>query len=179
MKTDATATPPTGPATPADHPLEHLLRRPAQAMPPERADGIAIGRLEHVDNDGNIRVAIDAFGLTGLHAHTLVALTPERIGQAVALGFESSDPRRPIVLGLLLTGAEPMPAHAVPDADTLPVLRREGARLVVEAEEELELRCGDAVILLEAGGQVTIRGVSVTSHASAAQRIRGGSVQIN
>ncbi|WP_220815178.1 DUF6484 domain-containing protein [Pseudomonas paralcaligenes] len=177
MKTDAmAATEPTvGLVSPSGHPLDDLLRRPTQVPPPERAEGIAIGRLEQIDEEGHARVAIDIFGLSDVCAQTLISLTPDCIGQAVALGFESSDPQRPIVLGLLLTAAEPNLAIST----TVPEIRREGARLIVEAETELELRCGDAVILLEAGGQVVIRGVSITSHASAAQRIRGGSVQIN
>lgn len=173
MKTDAQTMLLTS-AAPSEQPHDHLLRRSMHQTPPEQADGLAIGRLEHVDENGNIRVAIDAFGLDGLSAQTMVALTEERIGHPVVLGFESSDPRRPIVLGLLLT-----PIEQPPTQHALPEIRRDGARLIVNAEEELELRCGEAVILLEADGRVTIRGVSVTSHASASQRIRGGSVQIN
>lgn len=54
-----------------------------------------------------------------------------------------------------------------------------GKRIVIEAQQEIELRCGDARILLTRDGIVQIRGTYVTSHASATQRIRGGSVQLN
>ncbi len=47
------------------------------------------------------------------------------------------------------------------------------------ADERLELRCGKATILMERDGRITIRGSHITSHASGAQRIRGGSINLN
>ncbi|WP_141354954.1 DUF6484 domain-containing protein [Zoogloea ramigera] len=154
-------------------PLQDLLRRPATALP-ARADGIAIGQLEAVDPDGLARVGISAFGLSGVVARSLVALPPERIGEAVALGFEGADPQRPIVLGFMLnavTRSNPDPVSCA--------IRNEDGRLVIEADNGVELRCGEACISIDADGHVQIRGAYVTSHASASQRIRGGSVQIN
>jgi ketosteroid isomerase-like protein len=52
-------------------------------------------------------------------------------------------------------------------------------RIVIEAGEELELRCGEAAIILTADGRILQRGTYISSDASATQRIRGGSVQIN
>jgi hypothetical protein len=49
----------------------------------------------------------------------------------------------------------------------------------ITGEERLELRCGKATIIMEKDGHITIRGTYVTSHASAANRIRGGSVNLN
>lgn len=177
MKTDARPLSPANAATdstpPAEHPLASLLHRATNKLPPERADGIAIGQLERIDDGGVARVSIDLFGLTDIPAQALVPLTPECLGQPVALGFESSDPHRPIILGLLLTTDKPAVAQASRQTP------QDNARVVLAAESELELRCGEAVILLEADGRITIRGTSVTSHATASQRIRGGSVQIN
>lgn len=173
MKTDAQVMQPDDAVAP-EQMLDHLLRRPPAPVAPERADGLAIGRLAQIDERGCIQIDIDAFGLAGLPAQAMITLTREHVGRLVVLGFESSDPRRPIVLGLLLTPIEQVPAER-----TIPEIGRDGTRLIVNVEEELELRCGDAVILLEADGHITIRGVSITSHASANQRIRGGSVQIN
>lgn len=173
MKTDAGAHQPDEAVAP-EQTLDHLLRRSRHPVAPKRADGMAIGRLSQVDETGDIRVDIDAFGLASLHARAMITLTGEHVGQPVVLGFESSDPQRPIVLGLLLT-----PVEQVSPDPASPGVHRVRRRCVVNAEEELELRCGDAVILLEADGHITIRGVSITSHASAVQRLRGGSVQIN
>ncbi|WP_263146690.1 DUF6484 domain-containing protein [Pseudomonas sp. RIT-PI-AD] len=174
MKTDgrleATGTPRDGSE------LDNLLRRSGNPpRPPERAEGIVIGRLQDLDAQGRARVDIDAFGLHGVAAPSLAMLGREHIGQAIALGFEAADPQRPIILGLMLTSPV-APAEVLGDQAEV---RREGGRLIIEAATELELRCGEAVILLSADGHVQLRGGYITSHASASQRIRGGSVQIN
>lgn len=58
-------------------------------------------------------------------------------------------------------------------------LRIDGQRLLLEAREELELRCGDASLTLRRDGLVIVRGTDIVSHAKARNRIRGASVQIN
>jgi len=56
---------------------------------------------------------------------------------------------------------------------------RDGERVRVTADERIELRCGKASIVMEKDGHITIRGTYLVSHASAANRIRGGSVNLN
>jgi hypothetical protein len=90
----------------------------------------------------------------------------------VALGFEAGEPYRPIILGFMMgpsTQATEKPIEA----------RLDQKRVVLTAEQEIELRCGEAAIILNADGRVTIRGTYVTSQASATQRILGGSVNLN
>ena len=161
-------------------PLAQLLERehrPAPAPAPERVDGVVIGTLVDIAPDGAPIVAIPQFGVSAVVARALQGLDREQVGQGVALGFEGGNPARPIVLGVLFApapAAEAEPAPASP-----PVIREENGRVVVEAEGELELRCGKAVIRLDASGRIDIRGGYINTHASATQRIRGGSVQIN
>jgi hypothetical protein len=105
----------------------------------------------------------------------LVALQAQDIGRRIALGFAAGEAHNPLILGLL---------HEAPGAVQIsspqPVsIEQNGARTVIEASDELELRCGEAIILLQADGRIQLRGTYITSHASAGQRIRGGSVQIN
>ena len=91
------------------------------------------------------------------------------IGAEVALLFEAGDPLRPLIVGRVVDpgGAEP------------PEVLRDGERVRVTATERIELRVGKASILLEKDGRITIRGSYVTSHASATNRVRGGSVLLN
>ncbi len=56
---------------------------------------------------------------------------------------------------------------------------RDGETVRITANERLELRCGKSVIIMEKDGHITIRGTYLVSHASAANRIRGGSVNLN
>lgn len=160
--------------TEASREMDALLQKPLTTTPalPARAEGIGVGVLEAIGVDGSALVSIPAFGLVRVIARTLCVLQTEHVGCEVALGFESADPSRPIVLGAMLKNPEP----ATADALTVQVNER---RLVVSADEVLELRCGDAVVRLNADGHIELRGTYITSHASATQRIRGGSVQIN
>jgi Domain of unknown function (DUF6484) len=147
-----------------------------------KAEGIAIGTLVQVNADGgHVQVQIPSLGLGPLPAVSMVALGPQHLGQSLALGFEGANAHRPIVLGLMMQAQAPMEATApAPEAASQAVrVTQNGHRVVVEAHTELELRCGEAVILLSEDGHIQIRGAYVTTHASASNRIRGGSVQIN
>lgn len=170
--------------------FEALLQRPRQSAvptaPATRAEGIAIGVLSRVDEHGGIWVDIASLGLHQLAAVSMVQLGAHHIGQALALGFEGANAQRPVVLGLMMQANQANQANQTATPNTAPNatpnavrVMQQGRKVVIEAQTELELRCGEAVILLSEDGHVQIRGAYVTSHASASQRIRGGSVQIN
>ncbi|RKH36875.1 hypothetical protein D7V93_42615 [Corallococcus llansteffanensis] len=55
----------------------------------------------------------------------------------------------------------------------------DGQRVVLEARDEIVLRCGQSSITLRRNGQVVIRGVQVETRATGLNRIKGGNVQIN
>lgn len=52
-------------------------------------------------------------------------------------------------------------------------------RLVVDAKEEITLRCGKASVTLTKAGKVMIQGTYVLHRSSGVMRIKGGSVQLN
>ncbi|TJZ68379.1 DUF6484 domain-containing protein [Chitiniphilus eburneus] len=151
---------------------------------PATAAGIAVGQLAGFDGGGLPLVHVPALRLSAVAARSMVALTGEQLGCELALGFEGNDPRRPIVLGLML-GAQPVPVAApvAPAANPAAADRLDlwvdGERVALHAAHEIELRCGDAAIVMTADGRITLRGTYITSHASATQRILGGSVNLN
>jgi hypothetical protein len=49
----------------------------------------------------------------------------------------------------------------------------------INAEEKIELRCGNSALMMSKDGKIVIRGTNVTSRASATQKIKGATVQIN
>ena len=121
-------------------------------------------------------------------ARTTVELQPQHIGRTVVMlnarlterltepfsePFSEPGARaQPIVIGLLRdTRSATLPAW--------PRLDHDGERTTVEAETELTLRCGKASITLRSDGKVEIRGETIVSQAVGANRIRGGSVQLN
>jgi len=102
----------------------------------------------------------------GMPARSLVPLSAAVVGAEVAVMFEAGDPSRPLVLGRIV-------------GPTGPEVLCDGERVRVTAAERIELRVGKASIVLEKDGRITIRGSYVTSHASATNRVRGGSVHLN
>lgn len=161
------------PAIEADQP-EGLLHDIIVQTPqrPARADGIAVGTFDGIAADGSALVSIATFGLSRIRARSISPLDPSNIGQALALGFEGGDPMQPIILGVMLA-TPPAPGPAPTD------VLIDGERVVLNAEHEIELRCGEAALILSADGRIQLRGTYITSHASATQRILGGSVNIN
>jgi hypothetical protein len=77
--------------------------------------------------------------------------------------------------------AEPKAAEA-PIETTSPVVLSatvDGKQVVLEAKDEIVLRCGQASITLRRNGRIVIRGTYVETRSSGVNRIKGGSVQIN
>jgi hypothetical protein len=103
-------------------------------------------------------------------ARSLARLEPADTGSEVALLFEDGRRDRPLIVGRIV---EPQPA---PDRARLV---RDGETYIVHARERIEFRVGKSSIIMEKDGHITIRGTYLVSHASAANRIRGGSVNLN
>lgn len=133
--------------------------------PAARLDGVVIGRVTGFGADGAPLVDFPQ-ATAPLAARATLALGPDAVGRQAALLFEGGNPERPIVVGLL---HEPAPVAAAVD----------GERLVLRAEREIVLECGDASITLTRAGKVLIRGTYVLSRSSGTNRIKGGSVEIN
>jgi hypothetical protein len=54
-----------------------------------------------------------------------------------------------------------------------------GARLELHVDREIVIHCGASSLMLSPDGRVTIRGTHLLSRATASNRIKGGTVQIN
>ncbi|MBB4229591.1 DUF6484 domain-containing protein [Rhizobium mongolense] len=136
----------------------------------ERIEGVVIGVLLGFDAGAPLVVFPGNPRDTALPARSLADLTSAMIGAEVALLFEGGDATRPLIVGRIV---EPARKSSTPN------VIRDGERVRITGEERIELRCGKATIIMEKDGHITIRGTYVTSHASAANRIRGGSVNLN
>jgi hypothetical protein len=137
----------------------------------KRIEGVAIGVLMGFDDGGTPLVVFPGNPQeAAAPARSLATFDHAAIGAPVALLFEGGDPARPLIVGRIVEPAEAHPA---------PVVVRDGERVRVVAGERIELRCGKASIIMEQDGHITIRGSYLVSHASAANRIRGGSVNLN
>lgn len=163
--------------------------------------GILIGRLDELSDGGQALVTYpDNLAVLPIAARSTVQLTPDAVGKEVALLFENGDISCPIVVGVLQNSAEASvasdnertttvhPADEADDSITIDdhcmtpsdsELIVDGRRIDLQAREQIVLRCGKSSITMTRAGKVIIRGTYVSSKSSGANRIKGGSVQIN
>jgi hypothetical protein len=134
----------------------------------ERIDGVVIGLLVGFEAGVPLVVFAGNPREAAVPARSLAALDGSMAGAEVALLFEEGDAARPLIVGRIVA-----PGRVPPE------VVRDGERVRVVAGERIELRCGKGSIIMEKDGRITIRGTYLTSHASAANRIRGGSVNLN
>jgi hypothetical protein len=145
---------------------------------PQQFHGVLTGVLIGLDYDGRTPLVLypGQPGTAAIAAATTVDLHGAHIGRQLVLMFESGDPARPVVLGLLRSRQQPWPLASQPGRVEV---EADGERLIVSAKEQLVLRCGKASITLTKEGKVLIQGAYVSNRSSGVMRIKGGSVQIN
>jgi hypothetical protein len=175
------------------------------APAPATGLNMKVGRLVAGSVPGRLMVEFDGNARGPLAARTVMALDQRTLDEAIAvrrmavLLFENGDPGLPIVVGLvaaepgasllgalLAPAADSAPAPAVPAASVAPApsaapveARVDGKRVVIEGEQEVVLKCGEASITLKRDGKLILRGAYVETHAKGVNRIKGGSVKIN
>jgi hypothetical protein len=145
--------------------------------------GHALGREANggvlVDYPGNPHgplVAKTTVPLEGLLPEVAAQGRPE-----VLLVFEQERSDRPVVVGVIQQPNDGprsnAPQASAPHQPLEAVL--DGRRVVLDAQDEIVLRCGEASITLRRNGRVVIRGAYVETRSRGVNRIKGGSVQIN
>ena len=145
---------------------------------------VVVGRLAGLNDAGEplVRHPLDSSGRVVL-ARTTVPVDKSQIDREVVLAFERGDVTKPIVLGVLWRSGETPAADSPASRPTVsrPIVEAtlDGETLVLNAEQEIVLRCGKASLTLTRAGKVLIRGTYLLSRSSGVNRIKGGSVQIN
>jgi hypothetical protein len=110
-------------------------------------------------------------------ARTTVPLSPEDVGSTLVVVFDGGELDRPIIVGVLREHSSPRRS-----GDNLRgsvSVFADDERVVLSADQEIVLRCGEASITLTRAGKVLIKGAYVSTRSSGVNRIKGGSVQIN
>jgi len=126
---------------------------------------LIIGELVAICATGDPIIRIPAEdGHRLARALTLVELHAEDMGRQIVIQFVRGDSTRPVVLGRL-RGTRPRGATV--------------DRVVIEADQEIVLRCGNSSLVLGRHGKVLIRGDYVVSRSTGVNRVNGASVQIN
>lgn len=160
------------------------LALPVDAAPPPSTGSVASCMVAEVAvllgfSDGGAPALVLRTGESAaIAALALLPLRSEHIGRRVALlPLRGADEVDWLVIGLL-AGQAAWPAEP-PMPDAVSELLFDGRRLALLARDELALRCGKAAVTLRADGRVEIRGETIVSQAVRANRVRGGSVELN
>ena len=150
------------------------------------SDGVKIGKITGVDTNGQILIDFTGNSLGHLTARLTSSAKDKLhrgspVGRDVLLVFENNDPGSPIIIDTLYSLLDEITEQSgnaleVQSPEEVTVDRK---RVVFDAEEEIVLRCGEASITLTKAGKVLIKGSYLISRSSGANRIKGGSVQIN
>ena len=167
--------PPLTPATENPSPLSDLIARRSkvQSSAPLQPPSCVIGDLRSLDETG-----VPLVDFTGnahaypVAAQSIVTLGPAQVGNRVLILFEQGDSTKPVIIGVL---QPPTPLEKPKPFE----VQLDGEQLVFSAGKEIVLRCGKSSITLTRAGKVLIRGAYLLSRSSGANRIKGGSVQIN
>ncbi len=156
--------------------LDRLLQARPSGLSSSALPQVIIGELLAIADDGKSPLVIypGQPGTAALRARSVLDLHGAHIGQSVVLQFEGGDPALPIVMGVLREiHSQPLVAPGKVEVDA------DGQRMIVSAKDQIVLRCGKSSITLTESGHVEIRGEVIVSQAVKANRIRGGSVEMN
>lgn len=137
------------------------------------------GKLIAFDEDKQPVVIADGDSFSQKQlARSCVKLSRHHLGCEIVLLMVGGN--KPVILGVI----ESAPVADQPEKDevnTQPqqAIKLDGNVIELNAKNKLSLRCGDTRITLTKQGKVEIKGKYILSRAKKAQRIQGGSVELN
>jgi hypothetical protein len=146
------------------------------------AQGLVMGQIVRLTDEGRAMVdfagaaqPVEAASACGDSVDAGVNL----VGSAVLLWIDPAT-KAPVMLGIVRDTLQPKrkAKRVSPKSQPLQV-RVDGERLVLEAQQQIELRCGESSITLRKDGKILIKGAELVSRASRSNRIKGASVEIN
>lgn len=158
---------------------------------------VVIGEIEGLSANGEALVNFPQNrSRQPIAAMSTVAISAEHEGRQVALLFTAGDLNQPLIIGLIHSPLQDLidrfeeaadtndDAVSAPDTESAQSNSRieanaDGKRVVIEGQDEVVLKCGEASITLTKAGKIIIRGKYLLNRATGVNRILGGSVQIN
>ena len=147
----------------------------------QRDCGVMLGRIVKLTEAGEPVVEYEGspFDRPAVASAT-VEISPQSVGRQAALMFIGGDASMPIVMGVLHEKSWQSESEdkttGVGDAFEADV---DGKKVLIEAQNELTLRCGKSSITLTKSGKIVIRGGYLVSRSSGANKIKGASIELN
>lgn len=147
--------------------------------------GVVIGKLVGLTDQLEPLVAFDLESTQSpLVALSVVPINEENIGVEVVLSFAGNRDGSPVLMGVVQSrlDVQDIPVEKE-DASATEMLNPEllinGEKINISAAKEITLQCGKSSITLNKSGKILIKGEHILSRASGANRVRGGSIQLN
>lgn len=132
-------------------------------------EGVSVATFAGFNDKDQFLVALSD-ELEPTPALSTIRLDETEIGNKIVVAYERNKVRSPIIIGRL---------QERKSTSTQSTLKLDGERLVFKAEREIELRCGEASIVLTKAGKVLIKGNYVLSRSRGANKLKGAYVDIN
>ena len=144
-----------------------------------------VGQISGVNLQGELLVSYGGRGpfparmLSGISRKELSH--PNQRGREVLLIFLKGNPEKPVIVGCMSDPLdEILSLEIAGDPSDKPVdIQIDGRQIMIEAEDEIFLKCGKGSIQIRRDGKIIIKGTDLISRSSGPQRIRGASVNIN
>lgn len=108
-------------------------------------------------------------------AQSIVDLRREMVGARVVVLVDGNMPGQPVILGVIRDRGRESQRCLRPPLQA----EVDGQRIVIEAERELVLRCGEASITLTRAGKLLLKGNYILSRSTGYNKIKGAAVDIN
>jgi hypothetical protein len=186
---------PTGPACTEERTAEpvvasenetgELFRQLLSATPSARpldSGPILTGHLQGIDDEGRVLFAPEnhegppipvAIGLTLSDG----ALVPAARNQQRALVVRTNDnPPRLVLIGLVRERVSTSARDAAPGQLEL---KMDGETLRLSAQHEIELKCGNASLILRQSGRVILKGTHVVTTSTGPVKVKGATIDLN
>ena len=149
-------------------PRRNVRLVPIPLTPPSRGVVPRMGRIVLIDTTDGVGIAFSGEDSV-LYARSVQPIDERDIGAEVFCLFNEGKPEQPIIVGKI----QPIQRRA-----TRQVLI-EDESIVLDGRSRVEIRCGEASLVLTRDGKAVLKGLRVVTDAKGVNRIRGGSVQIN
>lgn len=141
---------------------------------------IRVGQLVDVDEEGRLWVDYADNSYGPMEARVLMGVGSEiqmlTINQSVLLVFENGDPCSPILVGHIEDRVKLSPERGPrPHFQVV----ADDKKIVIRAEQEIQLLCGKGSISLKQDGKIVLKGTKISSRSSGQNKIKGSAVSIN
>lgn len=142
-----------------------------------------VGHIVSLGKDGHVLVDYPGNHLGPVTARSTVSQPLEDTSDniPVLIILENGDPALPIIVGVV---RDTLPLNSEVrkvgfEIETHHEIFIDGKKIVFEAAEQIELRCGKSSVILTKEGRVVLKGTEIVSRASRTNKIKGASVSIN